>query len=132
MQTDNDISLWPGIINRTPQNCNLKSYLWGDVLPRTTSQVGLQIAVNDGSLGGGQSNLVKYTLLLFSCKVVSYSFMTSWSMAHQAPLFKEFPKQEYWSGLLFLPPGDLLNLGTEATSHDWQADFLPLSHQGRP
>ena len=97
MQTDNDISLWPGIINRTPQNCNLKSYLWGDVLPRTTSQVGLQIAVNDGSLGGGQSNLVKYTLLLLSCKVVSYSFMTSWSMAHQAPLFKDFPKEEYWS-----------------------------------
>ena len=124
MQTDNDISLWPGIINRTPQNCNLKSYLWGDVLPRTTSQVGFQIAVNDGSLGGGQSNLVKYTLLLLSCKVVSYSFMTSWSMAHQAPLFKEFPKQEYWSGLLFLPPGDLLNLGTEPRFLALQTDFF--------
>ena len=28
-QTDDDISLWPGMINRSPQNCNLKSHLWG-------------------------------------------------------------------------------------------------------
>ena len=36
--------------------------------------------------------------------------MTLWIVAHQAPLFMGFPRQEYWSGLPFPPPGALLNL----------------------
>ena len=36
-------------------------------------------------------------------------FATPWTVAHQAPLFLGFPQQEYWSGLLFPPPGDLLD-----------------------
>ena len=32
---------------------------------------------------------------------------TPWIEACQAPLSKEFPRQEYWSGLPFPPPGDL-------------------------
>ena len=31
---------------------------------------------------------------------------------HQAPLSMEFPRQEYWSGLPFPPPGDLSNPGS--------------------
>ena len=34
---------------------------------------------------------------------------TPWTVARQAPLSMEFSKQEYWSGLPFPPPGDLLN-----------------------
>ena len=30
-----------------------------------------------------------------------------WTVAHQAPLSMEFFRQEYWSGLSFLSPGDL-------------------------
>ena len=30
--------------------------------------------------------------------------VTPWTVAHQAPLFMEFPKQEYWSGLPFPTP----------------------------
>ena len=30
-----------------------------------------------------------------------------WAVAHQAPLSKEFFRQEYWSGLPFPPPRDL-------------------------
>ena len=37
-------------------------------------------------------------------------------IAWQAPLSMEFPKQEYWSGLSFPPPGDLPNPGIEPTS----------------
>ena len=33
-----------------------------------------------------------------SCSVVSDSFMTPWTAAHQAPLSIGFPRQEYWSG----------------------------------
>ena len=39
-----------------------------------------------------------------------------WTVAHQAPLSVEFPRQEYWSGLSFPSPGDLPNAGTELTS----------------
>ena len=32
---------------------------------------------------------------------------------HQAPLSMKFPRQEYWSELPFLLPGDLPNTGME-------------------
>ena len=34
---------------------------------------------------------------------------------HQVPLPVGFPRQEYWSGLLFPPSGDLPNPGIEPT-----------------
>ena len=33
-------------------------------------------------------------------------FVTPWTVAHQASLSTEFPRQEYWSGFLFPSPGD--------------------------
>ena len=53
-------------------------------------------------------------------------------IAQQAPLSMRFPRQEYWSGLPFPPPGDLSNAGTKPmppASPELQADSLPLSHQ---
>ena len=38
-------------------------------------------------------------------------FVTVWTVAHQAPLTLGFPRQEYWSGLPFPPPGDLPDPG---------------------
>ena len=32
--------------------------------------------------------------------------MTPWTVAHQDSLSMRFPRQEYWSGLPFSPPGD--------------------------
>ena len=43
-------------------------------------------------------------------------FATPWPAAHQAPLSMGFSRQEYWSRLPFLTPGDLLNPGTELMS----------------
>ena len=40
-------------------------------------------------------------------------FVTFWIGVHQAPQFMEFSRQEYWSGLPCLPPGDLPNPGIE-------------------
>ena len=42
--------------------------------------------------------------LLFSHQVMSNSFMTPWTVAHQASLSMGFPRQEYWSGLPFPSP----------------------------
>ena len=43
-------------------------------------------------------------------------FATLWTAAYQAPLSVGFSRQEYWSGLLLPPPGDLPHPGTEPIS----------------
>ena len=43
-------------------------------------------------------------------------FTTPWTIACQIPLSLEFSGQEYWSGLLFPPPGDLSNAGIKPMS----------------
>ena len=43
-----------------------------------------------------------------------------------------FPRQEYWSGLLFPFPGDLPNSRINPAPPALQVDSLPLSHQGFP
>ena len=37
-----------------------------------------------------------------------------YGLAHQAPLSLGSPRQEYWSGLPYLSPGDLPNAETES------------------
>ena len=41
-------------------------------------------------------------------------FVTPRTVAHQAPLSMEFPRQEYYSELPFPPPGDLPNPGIQS------------------
>ena len=44
--------------------------------------------------------------------------MTPWTVAHQAPLFMEFSRQAYWSGLPFPSPEDFPTQGSNlALSH---------------
>ena len=43
-------------------------------------------------------------------------FRTSWTVAHQAPLSMGFSRQEYWGGLSFPSPGDLLDPGIKPVS----------------
>ena len=57
--------------------------------------------------------------------------MTPWSVAHQASLSMEFSRQEYWSGLPFPSPGDLLDPGIEPGFPALQADSLPSEAQGK-
>ena len=52
---------------------------------------------------------------MLNCSVVSDSVIP-WTVAHQAPLSTEFSRQEYWSGLPFLPPGNIPNPGIKHTS----------------
>ena len=46
----------------------------------------------------------------------------------QIPLSMEFPRQEYWSGLPFPPPGDLPDPRIKPGSPALQADSLLLSY----
>ena len=52
-------------------------------------------------------------------------------VACQAPLFMEFPRQEYQSGLSFTSPGDLPDSRTEPRSPTLQADSLPSEPPGK-
>ena len=47
---------------------------------------------------------------------MSDTFGTLWTVALQAPLPMGLSWQEYWSGLLFSPPGDLPGPGMEPVS----------------
>ena len=58
--------------------------------------------------------------------------VTPLTVAHQALLSLGFPRQEYWSGLPFPPPGDLPDLGIEPRSPALQADSLPSEPLGKP
>ena len=59
-------------------------------------------------------------------------FETPWTVAHQSPLSMGFSRQEYWSGLPFLSPGDLPDAGIEPGSPALQADSLMTKLQGKP
>ena len=62
-------------------------------------------------------------------------FVTSWTIARQAPLSMGFSRQEYWSRLPYPPLGDLLDPGTESpspVSPALEADFLPAEPLGKP
>ena len=74
-------------------------------------------------------------LLLFSCWVMSDS-ATAWTLARQPPLSMGFPKQEYWSGVPFLSPGDLSYPRLNLRLLHWQWIFTsdppgPTSSLGR-
>ena len=72
-------------------------------------------------------------LLLSSRSVMSDSFVTPWTVAHQAPLSRGFPRQEYWSGLPFPSPGGHPNSGIKPTSPPaWIGRFFTTEPPEKP
>ena len=59
-------------------------------------------------------------------------FVTPWTAACQAPLSMGFPRQRYWSGLLFPLQGVFLNQGPNPKSLALQADSLLSEPPGKP
>ena len=54
-------------------------------------------------------------------------FVTTWTVAHEAPLSMGISRKEYWNGLPCLPPGDLPSPGIEPTSFmspAWVGEFI--------
>ena len=50
------------------------------------------------------------------CALPRPTLRDPWTVAHQAPLSMGFSRQEYWSGLPFLPPRDLPDPGIKPES----------------
>ena len=71
-------------------------------------------------------------LCVLSCVQI---FATPWTVALQAPLSMGFPRQEYWSGSLFSPPGDLPHPGIKLMSpaaHALAGVFFTTEPPGKP
>ena len=69
------------------------------------------------------------------CLVMSDSWSPPWTVACQVPLSIGLPRQEYWSGVPFPPPGGLPVPGIKSVSHAspaFQADSFPVGHRGSP
>ena len=66
------------------------------------------------------------------CSVVSDSFVTPRTVAHQAPLSMGFPRREYWSELPFSPPVDLPDPGIEPASLALESGFFTTAPPGKP
>ena len=59
-------------------------------------------------------------------------FSTPRTIARQAPQSMGFPRQEYWRGLLFPPPGDLPDPVIEPTSPALTGRFFTTEPPGKP
>ena len=59
-------------------------------------------------------------------------FATPWTVARQAPLSLGFSRQEYWSGLPFLPPGDPPNPRIGPMSPALGGRFFTTELPGKP
>ena len=58
--------------------------------------------------------------------------VTPCTVAHQAAQSMGLTRQEYWSGLPFLPPGDLPNQGSNWHLLHWQMNSFPQGHWESP
>ena len=54
-----------------------------------------------------------------------------WTVNHQPPLYIEFSRQEYWSGLSSPSPGDLLDPRTEPVSPALAGGFFTTEPSGK-
>ena len=59
-----------------------------------------------------------------SCQYCLFAKYTPWTVALQAALSMEFPRQEYWSGLPFPSPGNLPKLGIQPVSPSLAGGFF--------
>ena len=59
-------------------------------------------------------------------------FVTPWTVAYQVPPSMGFSRQEYWSGVPLLSPGDLTDPGIKPRSPTLEADALTSELQGKP
>ena len=69
---------------------------------------------------------------VLSCSVVSDSLRPCELQPVRLLCPWGFSRQEYWSGLPYLPPGDLPNSGIKSRSPVLQAHSLPSEPPGKP
>ena len=76
--------------------------------------------------------LIMLLSLLFSHSGMFNSFVTPWTVAHQASLSIGFPREEYQSGLPISSPGDLPDPRIEPRSPALAGRFFTTESLGKP
>ena len=110
-------STWINVIVTVPKSCYCKTLMKGP-----TDEI-------DGTRLKSWCK-VCFCACLLNCFSCVRLFATLWTVAHQALLSMGFSRQEYWSGLPCLPPGELPDPGIKLRSPALQAHSLPSGHQG--
>ena len=66
----------------------------------------------------GNLEFIYFKIICMLCLVAQWcpTLCDPVDCTHKAPLSMGFPRQEYWSGLSFPPPGDLSDPGIEPVS----------------
>ena len=119
--------------------CGIHCLLLGEILlPKT-------FIIQLSCLGFFSSVLALFRLITFSCTsgflrvsvrnvclVIIDSFLTPWSIDHQAPLSMGFTRQEDWSGLLLPPPRDHPDPGIKPASPALADKFFTPEPPGKP
>ena len=83
----------------------------------------------------GKMLYANYILMCAQACSCVWLFAAPWIISCQTSLFKEFSRQEYCSGLLFLTPGTFLTQWSNTCLLHflhWQVDSLPLAPPGKP
>ena len=73
-----------------------------------------------------------YPVCVFYINLVVSDSSTLWMVACQAPLSMGFFRQEYWSGLPFLSPGDLPDTEMEPMSTALAGGFFTAELPRKP
>ena len=79
----------------------------------------MEARLGDGEVGGALVTQLCLTLV------------TPWTVACQALWSMGFSRQEYWSGLIFPSPGDLLSPGIEPASPALAGRFFTTEPPGK-
>ena len=91
----------------------------------------LRLRASGFSFLKGDNSLYPIRLVKVKVKSVVSDSATPWTVAHQAPPFMGFSRQEYWSRLPFPSPRDLPDPGIEPGSPALQADALTSEPPGK-
>ena len=75
---------------------------------------------------------ISYTHIFVVALVTKSCLTLCDSIAHLAPQPMGLSRQEYWSGLPFLSPGDLPDSGIETASPALEDGFFATESQGKP
>ena len=87
--------------------------------------------ISHGKAHFSPSTLWELLWLLFGHYVMTSSFDTLWTIACQAPLSMELPRQQHWIGLPFPSPGDLPDPGIKPSSPLLAGRFFTTEPQGK-
>ena len=92
------LSLLPSVQGASPRHC---------LHPGGAAMRKHQLKSAADSSGQAWTVCVRESIQFSSVQLLSRAqlFATPWTVARQAPLSMRFPRQEYWSGLPFPPPG---------------------------